>query len=86
MNRAMQSQGGRGLVAGLELVTTDFHFQIMRKDSGHFRHFLRLPSQLLIEIPQRDGGIHSPILHYVGYFCASTDVLPLRIVESSRCC
>lgn len=63
MNRAMQSRGGRGLVAGLELVTADFHFQIVRKDSSHFRHFLGLPSLLLIEIPRRDGGIHRPILH-----------------------
>lgn len=66
MNRAMQSRGGRGLVAGLELVTADFHFQIVRKDSSHFRHFLGLPSRLLIEIPRRDGGIHRPILHWCG--------------------
>lgn len=66
MNRAMQSRGGRGLVAGLELVTADFHFQIVRKDSSHFRHILGLPSRLLIEIPRRDGGIHRRILHWCG--------------------
>lgn len=65
-NRAMQSRGGRGLVAGLELVTANFHFQIVRKDSSHFRHFLGLLPRLLIEIPRRDGGILGPVLHWCG--------------------
>lgn len=87
MNRAMQTQGGRGLMAGLELVTTDFHFQIMRRRTqailGIFLDFL-LSFQL-----KYPGGMEESTGLFctdVGYFCASTDVLPLCIVESGHCC
>lgn len=45
---------GREGFGGWAGITADIHFQIGRKGSSHFRHFLGLPARLLIKTPRRE--------------------------------